>query len=75
MGPRRKDDMKDGINYGINYYGDSVLLTPGEHDLRSLVVEAVSRLPADVREWLLEDTNHVFLGGYGQHAEYMDIKT
>lgn len=63
----------DGINYGINYYGDSVLPNPGEHDLRSLVVDAVSRLPAGVREWLLEGTNHVFLGGYGQHAEYIEI--
>lgn len=58
---------------GINYYGDAVLPNPGEHDLRSLVVVAVSRLPADVCEWLLEDTNHVFLGGYGQDAEYIEI--
>lgn len=73
MSPRRKDDMMDDINYGINYYGDSVLPAPGEHDLRYLVMEAVSRLPADVREWLLEDTNHVFLGGYGQSAEYIEL--
>ncbi len=63
----------DGTDYGVNYHGDSVLPAPGEHDLRSLVVEAVSRLPADVREWLLEDTNHVFLGGYGQDAEYIEL--
>lgn len=36
-------------------------------------MEAVSRLPADVREWLLDDTTHIFLGGYGQDAECMEI--
>lgn len=60
-------------DYGVRYYGDAVLPTAGEHDLRSLVVEAVSRLPADVREWLLEDTTHVFLGGSGQDGEYIEI--
>ena len=63
----------DSTDYGVRYYGDSVLPAPGEHDLRSLVVEAVSRLPADVREWLLEDTAHVFLGGSGQSAEYIEL--
>jgi hypothetical protein len=37
-----------------------------------LVAEAISRLPEDVREWLLSQTRHVFICGYGQDGEYID---
>jgi hypothetical protein len=37
-----------------------------------LVAEVISRLPEDVREWLLSHTRHVFICGYGQDGEYID---
>ena len=57
----------------IRYYGDSVVPNPGEHDIRALVEETMGRLPADVREWLLEDASHVFLCGSGQDGEYIEL--
>jgi hypothetical protein len=65
--------VTDEVSYGVRNYGDSIIPDPGEHDLRALVGEAVARLPADVREWLLEDTTHVFIGGSGQDGEYIEL--
>ena len=57
----------------IAYRGDSVEPLPGEHDVKQLVAEVVSRLPDDVRQWLLVDTHHVFIGGHGQMGEFMPL--
>ena len=56
----------------VTFYGDSVAPRAEEHDLRVLVAEVVSRLPEVVREWLLDGTSHVFVGGHGQHGEFID---
>lgn len=56
----------------VTFYGDTVAPEVGKHDLRVLVAEVVSRLPESVQEWLLEDTNHLFIGGHGQHGEFID---
>jgi hypothetical protein len=39
---------------------------------RLLIAEVISLLPENVREWLLSDTRHVFICGYGQVGEYVD---
>ncbi len=57
----------------VTFYGDSVAPDAGQHDLRVLVAEVVSRLPDDVQDWLLDDTSHVFIGGHGQHGEFIDL--
>ena len=57
----------------VAYFGDSV--SPGDnHDLRALVAEVVARLPNDVQEWLLVETVHIFIGGYGQLGEHFEIR-
>jgi hypothetical protein len=57
----------------ITYRGDSLEPAPGEHNLRALTAEVVSRLPDEVREWLLDETTHIFIGGHGQLGEYFDL--
>src|SRR5262245_41729897 len=57
----------------VKYYGDTVHPRPGQHELRLLVAEAVCRLPEDVQEWVLYDTSHVFIGGYGHQGEFFEL--
>jgi hypothetical protein len=54
----------------ITFRGDSVEPADGHHELRLLVAEVVARLPRDVQDWLVGETNHVFIGGNGQLGEY-----
>jgi hypothetical protein len=57
----------------IIFRGDAVHPGEGEHDLRILSAKVVCRLPDDVREWLLDDTTHIFIGGHGQLGEFIDL--
>ena len=57
----------------LNYHGDVARPKEGQHDLRALAAEVVHRLPDEVRDWLLDDTNHVFIGGSGQWGEFFDV--
>ena len=56
----------------VTFYGDSVASEAGQHDLHGLVAEVVARLPDDVREWLLDESSHLFIGGHGQYGEFID---
>jgi hypothetical protein len=58
----------------ICFRGDSIHPEDGQHDLRILVAEVVSRLPEDVQDWLLYDTDHVFIGGSGQGREFFELR-
>lgn len=57
----------------ITYRGDAVQPNAGEHDIRKLCAEVVSRLPEEVREWLLHETSHFFIAGHGQHGEMIEL--
>ena len=50
----------------LHFRGDFRTPGPGRHDLRTLTVEVLARLPDDVARWVLEETDHLFLGGHGQ---------
>jgi hypothetical protein len=58
----------------ICFRGDSIHPEDGQHDLRILVAEVVARLPEDVQDWLLYDTDHVFIGGSGQSGEFFELR-
>jgi hypothetical protein len=59
---------------GVDFIGEDVfsLHKDDKPEPRLLVAEVISRLPEDVREWLLSHTRHVFICGYGQAGEYID---
>src|SRR5262249_1685607 len=66
--------LMQGILDRADFIGDDVF-SLHENDTpepRLLVAEVISRLPEGVRGWLLNDTRHVFICGYGQVAEYID---
>jgi hypothetical protein len=55
----------------ITYCGDALVPQAGQNDLRVLTVQAVHRLPRKVQDWLLLETDHVFIGGHGQRGEFI----
>lgn len=57
----------------VHFRGNSILPEDGQHDLRILVAEVVARLPEDVQDWLLYETDHVFIGGSGQDGEFFEL--
>jgi hypothetical protein len=57
----------------ITYCGDALVPQAGQNDLRVLTVEAVHRLPRKVQDWLLLETDHVFIGGHGQWGEFITL--
>jgi hypothetical protein len=46
----------------------------GNSELQSLVAKAVIRLPADVQQWLLFDTNHIFVAHGWQKGEFIPLR-
>jgi hypothetical protein len=58
----------------IDFIGDDLfsLHEDNKPEPRILVAEVISRLPEDIREWLLSHTRHLFICGYGQAGEYID---
>ena len=57
----------------IHFRGDSIHPEGGQHELRILVAEVVARLPEDVQDWLLYQSDHVFIGGSGQGGEFFEL--
>ena len=58
----------------VHFRGDSIHPEVGQHDLRILFAEVVARLPEDVQDWLLYETDHVFIGGSGQGGEFFELR-
>ena len=57
----------------ITFIGDSAQEPDALNDIRDCVAEVVSRLPTEVREWLLFETNHLFFcmtGTLGEFCQY-----
>jgi len=57
----------------VNYHGDAVHPLPGQHELRVVVAETICRLPEEVQDWLLYETSHVFIGGYGHQGQFFEL--
>jgi len=55
----------------ISFRGDAII--EEGHSIKRLVAEVVSRLPSDVQDWLLEETDHVFIAGSGQQGEFISL--
>ena len=61
------------IFYEVRYYGDSVEPPDGHLDLRAAVTQTIHKLPDDIRDWLLFNERHVFIGGHGQLGEFFQL--
>jgi Zn-dependent protease with chaperone function len=57
----------------LTFRGDACQADTNQNDLKECVAEVVSRIPDDVQDWLLYETEHAFIGGSGQLGEYFEL--